>query len=275
MSNADRGQYAESVTQLSERELNGVFAVAEPPTCLLGGWAVHLHVTSGFQETFSRPYIGSRDIDLGVHIDPEWSVRDLQAAPVATTLERIESELGYDRGRFGFYQQFHRETGERLSDEDARSQPAHDIFRVDIDIIPDTTDLDEFEEIFGFRPAAEPLLAPVFADDGGEPLGEYASWPTPRKALIAPPPALAGMKIRAFPERDESHKRLKDLADLHALLWYVDEYRVMRSAVRERVSDVAMKTFRSAVSEAQYERTASLIDVDVSIIQQSIERLFV
>jgi len=274
MSNADRSQYAETVTRLSEEELQDVVSVVEPPICLLGGWAVHLHVTTEFQEVHGRPYIGSRDIDLGVHIDPEWSVTDLQAAPVATTLERIETEIGYNSGRFGFYQQFHRETGNRLSDEDARDQPAHNIFRVDIDIIPDTTRLDVFQETFGFRPPAEPLLAPVFADDEGHPLGEYVSWTAPEAARIAPPAGLAAMKVRAFPERDKSHKRLKDLADLHALLWYVGEYAEMRSTVRDRVPDDDVKTFRAAASEDLYEQTASLIGVDSAIVQQSIDQLF-
>ena len=72
MSNADQSQYAEAVTTLSEGELQDVIAVAEPPACLLGGWAVHLHVTDGFQEAHRRPYIGSRDIDLGIHTEFEW-----------------------------------------------------------------------------------------------------------------------------------------------------------------------------------------------------------
>ena len=72
MSNADQSQYAEAVTTLSEDELQDVIAVAEPPACLLGGWAVHLHVTGGFQEVHRRPYIGSRDIDLGIHTEFEW-----------------------------------------------------------------------------------------------------------------------------------------------------------------------------------------------------------
>ena len=42
MSRADRSQYAEAVTGLSEGELQDVLRVAEPPVCLLGGWAVHL-----------------------------------------------------------------------------------------------------------------------------------------------------------------------------------------------------------------------------------------
>jgi hypothetical protein len=82
----------------------------------------------------------------------------------------------YNRGRSGFYQQFHRETGARLTDEDARDHPTRDIFRVDIDIIPDTTILDTFEDVFGFRPPVEPLLAPVFSNEEGETLDDYVSW---------------------------------------------------------------------------------------------------
>jgi len=275
MSNAERSQYAAAVTRLSETELQEVITVAEPPACLLGGWAVHLHVTDGFQAAHGRPYIGSRDIDLGVHVDPDWSEADLEAAPVATTLERIEHDLGYRRGRFGFYQQFHRETGDRLTDDEARRQPAHAIFRVDIDVIPDTTALDSFEEAFGFRPPAEPLLAPVFADDEGEPLDEYVSWTAPDTALIAPPALLAAMKVRAFPERDKSHKQLKDISDLHALLWYTGEYGEMRAAVRARVPDDDVATFRAAITDDLYERAGSLVGIDSTTVRQSIEQLFV
>jgi hypothetical protein len=206
MSNAERSHYAERVTTLSEEELQDVVTVAEPPACLLGGWAVHLHVTDGFREAHGRPYIGSRDIDLGLHIDVECSSSELEATPVATTLDRIETELGYHRGRFGYYQQFHRETGNRLTDAEARNHPAHQIFRVDIDIIPDTTALDAFQAAFGFRPPAEPLLAPVFTDDDGEALDEYVHWTAPKSALIAPADSLAAMKVGAFPERERSHK---------------------------------------------------------------------
>ena len=83
------------------------------------------------------------------------------------------------------------------------------------------------------------------------------------------------MKIRAFPERDKSHKQLKNLADLHALLWYVEEYASMRSAARDRVSDDDVETFRAAVSEGLYDRAARLIEVDATIVRQSIEQLLV
>ena len=274
MSDADRSQYAEPVTTLSEGELQDVLSAAEPPVCLLGGWAVHLHVTDGFQDAHDRTYIGSRDIDLGIHVDPSWSTDELRKAPIATTLERIENDLGYSRGRFGFYQQFHRTSNERLDDAAARDQPAHNVFRVDVDIIPDTTALDVFQDAFGFRPPAEQLLEPVFEAAEGEQLADYVDWKNPPEAFIAPAELLAAMKVRAFPERDKSHKQLKDLADLHALLWYVTDYADMRTAVRERLTDEDITAFESMTTDDLYARTAHLVDVDPTIVRQSIVRLF-
>jgi hypothetical protein len=61
MSRADRSQYAETVTALSEGELQTVLSAAEPPVCLLGGWAVHLAVTNGFQAAHDRAYLRHGD----------------------------------------------------------------------------------------------------------------------------------------------------------------------------------------------------------------------
>lgn len=275
MSSGDRSQYVDAVTTLSERELQDIIAAASPPVCLLGGWAVHLYVTEGFQAAHDRDYIGSRDIDLGIHIETDWAAEELSTASVATTLQQIEGELGYTRGRFGFYQQFHRDTGERLSDDEATDQPPHNIFRVDIDIIPDTTALDAFHDVFGFRPPAEPLLEPAFTAGRAEPLDEYVSWDAPAEVLIAAPELLAAMKVRALPQRDKSHKRLKDLADLHALLWYVTEYDEITEAVHTQLSDDDITAFRDATADDVYDRAARLIGVDASLVSQSIERLFV
>jgi hypothetical protein len=275
MSSGDRSQYVDAVTTLSEQELQDIIAAASPPVCLLGGWAVHLHVTQGFQDAYDRSYIGSRDIDLGVHIEPDWTTEEISTTAVATTLQQIEEELGYTRGRFGFYQQFHRETGNRLSDEAAKDHPPHNIFRVDIDIIPDTTALDTFHETFGFRPPAEPLLEPAFTAGRAAPLGEYVSWETPAEALVAAPELLAAMKVRALPQREKSHKRLKDLADLHSLLWYVTEYSEIKDAVHAHLDTDDSEAFQEMTTDDLYDRAARLIGVDVTLLSQSIERLFV
>jgi hypothetical protein len=207
MSDADRSRYAEEVTRFSEQELQRILDIVSPPICLLGGWAVHLHVTEAFQAEHGRPYIGSRDIYLGVYVDPSWNSDTLQSKPVATTLNAIESEMAYNRGRFGFYQYFHRTTKERLTNDDAADHPQHEIFRVDIDMLPSTTRLEEFAEAFGLRSPAEPVLDVVFSGES-ETLDEFVDWDAPAGVSLAPRAALAAMKIRAFPERDKSHNRL-------------------------------------------------------------------
>lgn len=112
----------------------------------------------------------------------------------------------------------------------------HAVFQVYVDVIPDTTDLGTFRDVFGFKPPAEPLLSPVFEDNKGEPLSEHVSWSPSSGKLIVSAELLAAMKIRSLPDRDKSHKRVKDVADLHALLWYVKDYGEMKEQVLEYTS---------------------------------------
>lgn len=261
MSDADRSQYVVETTA--------------PPVCLLGGWAVHLHVTDAFQTEHGRQYIGSRDIDLGVYVDPEWDVETLNSKPVATTLTAVESEMAYNRGRFGFYQYFHRLTKELLSDEEAADYPQHEVFRVDIDVLPSTEDLDAFEEAFGFRPPADPPLEPVFTDGDFQVLDEFVEWDAPEEVRLAPRAILGAMKVRAFPDRDRSHKRLKDLCDLHALLWYGSDFSRLQTEVDSHLTRADIGRFRATVTEERFANAAMLIDVDADVSQNSIQRLFV
>jgi hypothetical protein len=273
MSDADRSQYSDEVTEFSESELQQLLEIATPPVSLLGGWAVHLHVTDPFEAEHGREYIGSRDIDLGVHVDPEWDVGTLQSKPVSRTLTAVESELSYNRGRFGFYQYFHRMTKERLGDEEAAEYPQHEIFRVDIDVLPSTEELDAFAEAFGFRPPAEPLLDPVFSNGQFQDLDEFVGWDVPADVRLAPRAILAAMKIRAFPERDKSHKRLKDLADLHALVWYGTDFNQLRPEVVAHLTQEDITLFTDAVTDEAFANAALLIGVDTDVLRNSIQQL--
>ncbi|WP_338739423.1 nucleotidyl transferase AbiEii/AbiGii toxin family protein [Haloplanus salilacus] len=273
MSDADRSQYSDEVTEFSENELQQLLEATSPPVSLLGGWAVHLHVTEAFEAENGREYIGSRDIDLGVHVEPEWDVETLQSKPVSTTLTAVESEMEYNRGRFGFYQYFHRMTKERLSDEEANDYRQHEIFRLDIDVLPSTEELDAFAEAFGFRPPADPLLKPVFGDGEFQVLNEFVEWEAPTEVRLAPREILAAMKVRAFPDRDKSHKRLKDLADLHALLWYGSDFNQLQSEVTAHLSQEDITQFTETVTDSGFANAAGLIEVDATVLQNSIQRL--
>lgn len=264
--------YVPQVTELSEQELQSVFEAAEPPVCLLGGWAVQFHVNPGFQSEHGRKYIGSRDIDIGVHVQSDWSSDEVAGKPVGKSISAVEG-LGYTKSRFGFVQNFLRDSQERISEEEARSYAMQELFKVYVDVIPDTADLDVFRDVFGFKPPAEPLLKPVFEEDIGDPLSDYVSWPVPEGKKIVPPELLAAMKIRSLPDRDKSHKRVKDVADLHALLWYVKDYGEMKSGVLEYVSGSDLDRLNDAVDGSVFEDAAQLLQIDQQLITGSIRRL--
>lgn len=81
------------------------------------------------------------------------------------------------------------------------------------------------------------------------------------------------MKIRSFPDRDESHKRVKDVADLHALLWYVTDYADMKDAALAYVSDADLEAFSEAVDNQVFDEAATLLRVERELISNSITRL--
>ena len=266
-----RQYYVPQVTELSEQELQAVFEAAHPPVCLLGGWAVNLHVTPGFHSEYGREYIGSRDIDIGVHVDARWTEEDLPETQVGGSLSAIE-DLGYTKSRFGFVQNFLRDGQDRITDVEASEHSMHEVFQVFVDVIPDTTELDEFRDAFGFRPPAEPLLAPVFEEGKGGQLAEYVSWSPAADILIVPPDLLAAMKIRSLPGRDKMHKRVKDVADLHALLWYVTDYTEMKTGALEYVSDPDQGQFEDAIDNPVFEAAATLLQIEPQLISDSISR---
>jgi hypothetical protein len=265
--------YTQQVTQLSRQELEAVFKAVKPPAALLGGWAVHLHVNDGFNSEHGRNYIGSRDIDVGLHVDPAADPSELRDGPLGTSLQAIQ-ELGYTQSRFGFVQHFHRETGDRLSEAEAAELPMYDVFEVYVDTIPDTADLDGFDSAFGFRPPAEPLLQPVFEAGQGAPLADVVEWSVPDTVSIVPPDLLAAMKVRSLPDREEGHKRAKDVADLHALLWYVTEYSEIRDDVHGRVAEEDLTKLETVVDDQLVQSAATLLQIDTALIRNTIERLF-
>lgn len=267
-----RQYYVPQVTELSERELQAVFEAVQPPVCLLGGWAVHLYVSTGFHSEHGREYIGSRDIDIGIHVDASWTGEEFSEVPVGETISAIE-DLGYTKSRFGFVQHFLRNDQERISEAEASKHSMHEVFEVYVDIIPDTTELDGFRDVFGFTPPAEPLLAPVFEEGKGRRLAEYVSWSPPADKLIVSPDLLAAMKIRSFPDRDKSHKQVKDIADLHALLWYVTDYTEVKTGALEYVSESDVERFADVINDTVFEDAATLLQVEPQLISDSITRL--
>lgn len=267
-----RQYYVDEITDISEQELRPLCQTVVPPACLLGGWAVHLHVNSGFRDAYGREYIGSRDVDLGFHVDPAWERDELETAPVGQSVQRV-IDAGYIPLSFRFVRHFNRETGKTLTAEEARLLPSHQVFDLYLDVIPDTDDLDLFHEVFGFRPPAEPLLANAFTENAAQPLTQFRSWDIPVAISVVDADLLAAMKIRSIPDRNKDQKRVKDVADLHALLWYVREYREIRSDVLTWVTESDLDRLRKHVDDSVYADAANLLQIDESLVEDSVEQL--
>ena len=65
--------YADNEVYITSSNLSAVVSGIVEPACLLGGWAVYAAVNRNFKVEQGINYIGSRDIDLGFHVDETWS----------------------------------------------------------------------------------------------------------------------------------------------------------------------------------------------------------
>ena len=81
------------------------------------------------------------------------------------------------------------------------------------------------------------------------------------------------MKIRSLPQREKDQKRVKDLADLHALLWYVTDYGKIRTAVRDLATGDDLETLDDLVDDQLVTAASTLLQVEPELIRASIDRL--
>lgn len=264
--------YTDRITAYSRREVETVFQEVEPPAALLGGWAVHLHVNNEFESREGHSYVGSRDIDIGVHVDPTWDEAVLRTRPVGRSIQQIGSRLEFERSRFGFKKTVARETGETLSEEEATEFDLHELFEVYVDVLPDTPELDAFYRTFGFRPPDEPLLSRAF-EGRSTPLVNHVDWTVPDSIVLVDPEVLAAMKVRSAPDRSKLEKQVKDIADLYALLWYTEPLNVMVEAVDRLITPTDKERFSPTVEPSWYVGAAELLDVDVDAVRGPVERL--
>jgi len=202
------------------------------PIVVLGGWGVYLLVNEDYTEEHGVPYLGSRDLDLGFHIDPELSLEKLKGTTYAKTLAKIE-DIGYSPAGTSRYCRFvHTETGQTLSKEEAAGVPLHFLFYLYFDPIPDRIH-PRHSEVFKIKPIDEPLLELAFLNN------RFVEVMLDETPLLIPEPAiLVATKLNAFSNRQKDDKRIKDACDTYALLWHsVDDPGSLNNTVRKEFPD--------------------------------------
>lgn len=259
--------YQPTETKTSQEQLQTIFKQLKGEACLLGGWAVYYLVNNNFEKATGRNYIGSRDIDLGFHINKEWNKEQLRNSEFATTIKTIE-EMGFKSVSFRLVKDFNIDNGKELTPEESAKLPMYQIFQLYIDPIVDYIH-PEIKALLGFVPIDEPLLSQVFQEK------MYNTQLLFGKRVIIPEPhVLLAMKINSAPRRDKENKLIKDIADIYALLWYSD---IKLSQLREQLfSIIPSEQVRKAIqnfSKDEIAGVASILGIDTKEISRVLREI--
>jgi hypothetical protein len=207
--------YEPNETKTSQKQLEQIFKSLKGPACLLGGWAVYHIVNKNFEKTNGRPYIGSRDIDIGFHIDKNWTEKQLRESGFASAISAIE-KIGFRSVSFRLVKDFDIDTEKELDPKESAKRPLHRVFQLFIDPIVDYIH-PKIKDLLGFVPIDEPLLSLLFQRKLYTATNLFG-----RRVMIPKPELLLAMKLNSALRRDKENKRIKDVADIYALMWYSD-----------------------------------------------------
>ena len=249
--------YDDCETEISRKHLREVVCGLEEPVVVLGGWAVFFTVNDRYEAATGHRYIGSRDIDLGFRIGA-----DIEASAFNRAYTRLVGEMGFTPLAFGrLYKEIDRNTGRALDHDGAKKRPLYEIFPMYVDMIVDRI-TPVFTDFFRFGPIDEPLLGPVFTD----PRSRTEIREFDRTVWLPALGLLLSMKLRSHPGRDREHKRIKDLADMTALVLFSGA-RPDHAGARERAAS------RQAVMEGDMGQVARILDLDVGTVRAAVREL--
>jgi hypothetical protein len=252
--------YREKEVELSETWLNKIFK-QQFETCLIGGWAVYESINKQYEEDKGRLYIGSKDIDLGFHIDPNWSLDQIKNSHYLKLFNYLEKN-NFNWVGYRFMKGYDYETLRELSKDEIKKKPMYEVVEFFIDPIVDYVNPLLTEKLL-INPIDEPLLAHTFKE---KLVKEITINPQQKiKATIPLPEILLAMKLNSVGSRTKDHKRIKDITDIYALIWY-SEYDIKE--IREKTSQIKeldqTKLTISKFKEEEINQAAKSIDVNPS-----------
>ncbi len=259
--------YQDYEIEISQSHLSQVFSKVREPIGLLGGWAVYITVNKNFSASQGRNYIGSKDIDLGFHIDKNWSDAELKNSVFARAIMALK-EIGFRPLSFRLVKYFHTETRKELDEEQVRTLDQHFMFDLYVDPIVDSIHPNA-KKVLGFVPIDEPLLSHVFDGRRCTMLKAFEG-----SFMLPHTEVLLATKINAVPNRDREHKRIKDIADIYALLWHSDtkiaelKEKVLKIITAQKISEVV-----SSFNEEDYASVSQVLGVDKAEISRVIGEL--
>ena len=237
------------------------------PYCLMGGWSVYLTLNAEVQSSNQPRLPGSRDIDLGFHLDPKWTSKEFKSSSFGKAIAKIQS-MGFEPESFRFVKRYHLREKRELTPEEARRLPQYEIFNLYIDLLVDSQDPKRFK-VAGFNVLEEQLLERVFSGTDSVTMelgGVSVVMPSPR--------LLMEMKIKSFPRRTQDDKRTKDLIDLCALLLF-SGFKPPNVFKNPDGIDLLYRYERAMerTKEEEWDTVARSLDVTASVVRRTAHRV--
>ena len=246
---------------LSREYLNKISNIIDEKVVLLGGWAVYDIVNINFYNENGRDYIGSRDIDVGFHIDEDWNKTQLENSELSLMIQFLEKD-GFRWQAFRLYKDFDAETLKELTPEESSKKSLFEIIRLYIDPIIDNIH-PQFKEIFQYNPIDEPILSIAYR------YNRFAESTLHDSILLCEPHLLLAMKLNCVNRRSKEDKRIKDISDIYALMWYsdidLDELKIATRIISNR--DKINNTISNFKKEEIY-KASEIIGVKFDEIQR-------
>jgi len=259
--------YIEQEIDLSKKYLKILFSGCSKEVLLLGGWAVYLNVNDNYYKDNGANYIGSKDIDVGFHIDMNWNDEKLQKSPISKWISKLK-KLEFEAVSFRTVKYFDYDTLEELSIKEAKKKLDWETLKLYVDLIVDQIP-PIFKNIFGFVPIDEHLLKLSFKDDGYD-VSKYDDI----DIKIVKSHILLAMKLNSVTSRTQDHKKIKDISDIFALTWYsginINEMKKKLYTIYKK--ECAAKIIKN-FSKEDLEKVAKVLNIDQEFLETVLQNL--
>ena len=207
--------YSEHEINISRTNLSVVAASVPSPLCLLGGWAVFLLTNKNFTKAHGREYHGSKDIDLGFYFNIQEDENSLKESLFNKSIIALK-EIGFTPQSFRMVQIYHSEEMRPLTEEESKRVPAYNLFHFYVDLMVNRVP-DKIRDVLGVTPADEPMITQIFEKKLYKTITAFGV-----DVLLPNPEIMLATKLNWVLQRTKDHKRIKDIADIYALIWYTD-----------------------------------------------------
>lgn len=256
--------YEEHETRISRQSLPSVLAEASEPACLLGGWAVYTTVNSRYRLANGHEYLGSRDIDIGFHFEGGEDANAVRRSALARTIRSL-GRIGYEGAAFRMVKYYRKETRRPLTRDEASRVPLYDMFGMYVDLMVDNVPPGA-KDALGFVPADEKMIGHALVRDMSDEIDGFGA-----RILLPRPEVLLATKIASMPRRSEDHKRWKDIADMHALVWYAGvEIGDLLQSVTGLVPRPRLSTALGAITDQDCDQVARVLDADAGHVKATL-----